>query len=317
MKAAHQIPTFMFALLALFGALVALAGCGGAGAATGEGGKLNVVAAEDFWGSIAEQVGGDRVAVTDIITNPAADPHDYEPTGDDARALASSQVSIVNGIGYDEWASKLLAANPDDSRVEVEVGEVLDLKAGDNPHQWYSPTSVQDVVAAMVKAFEEADPGHDSYYEAGAATFESRDLARYHRLIAQIKGEFAGTPVGASESIFEPLAPALGLDLITPRGFLDAVAEGTEPSPSDKASADHQIADRAIGLWVYNSQNATPDVKRLNEAAEAGGIPIATVTETLTPEGVSFQAWMVRELEGIQTALRADGGSDDRPEGSG
>jgi zinc/manganese transport system substrate-binding protein len=294
----------------LAGALLtlALAGCGGAGASAGDGGKLNVVAAEDFWGSIAAGVGGGRVAVTDVITNPAADPHDYEPTGDDARALASSQVSIVNGIGYDEWASKLLAANPDSSRVEVDVGDALGLEDGDNPHQWYSPSSVHTVIGAIVRAFEQADPGHDSYYEARAARFEAHDLARYHRLIARIRGEFAGTRVGASESIFEPLAPALGLDLVTPRGFLDAVAEGTEPSPSDKAVADRQIADRAIGLWVYNSQNATPDVKRLNEAAEAAGIPIATVTETLTPEGASFQAWMVRELEGIRAALRAGGG---------
>jgi zinc/manganese transport system substrate-binding protein len=291
-------------------ALVALlvAGCGGAGATAGEGGKLNVVAAEDFWGSIAEGVGGDRVAVTDIITNPAADPHDYEPTGDDARALAGSQVSIVNGIGYDEWASKLLDANADDSRVEVEVGKVLSLEAGDNPHQWYSPTSVHKVVEAMVKAFGEADPGHESYYEAQAAKFEKSGLAGYHRLIAKIKGEFGGTKVGASESIFEPLAPALGLDLVTPAGFMDGVAEGTEPSPSDKATADHQIADGEIELWVYNSQNATPDVKRLNEAAEKAGIPIATVTETLTPEGASFEEWMVAELEGIDEALQEDEG---------
>jgi zinc/manganese transport system substrate-binding protein len=293
---------------ALVVTILAVAGCGGAGATAGEGGKVNVVAAEDFWGSIAEGVGGNRVAVTDVITNPAADPHDYEPTGDDARALAGAQVSIVNGIGYDEWASKLLAANPDDSRVEVEVGDVLGLKAGDNPHQWYSPESVKRVIAALVAAFEEADPGHDSYYEARAAKFESQGLADYHRLIAKIRGEFAGTPVGASESIFEPLAPALGLKLITPAGFMDGVAEGTEPSPSDKATADHQIADRAIGLWVYNSQNATPDVKRLNEDAEAAGIPIATVTETLTPEGASFEEWMVGELEGIDAALQADEG---------
>jgi zinc/manganese transport system substrate-binding protein len=291
----------------IFVALVAIAGCGGGGTATGAGGKLNVVAAEDFWGSIAEQVGGDRVAVTDIITNPAADPHDYEPTAEDGRALASAQVSIVNGIGYDEWASKLLAANADDSRVEVSVGDVLGLKSGDNPHQWYSPESVEAVTAAIVKAYEEADPGHDSYYEAQAKKFDTQGLAEYHRMIAKIKGEFGGTKVGASESIFEPLAPALGLDLITPTGFMDGIAEGTEPSPSEKATADHQLVDRAIGLWVYNSQNATPDVKRLNEAAEQNGIPIATVTETLTPEGASFQAWMVKELEGIDKALQEGG----------
>jgi zinc/manganese transport system substrate-binding protein len=289
-------------------ALFALAGCGGAGSTAAESGKLNVVAAEDFWGSIAEQVGGDRVTVTDIITNPAADPHDYEPTADDGRALASAQVSIVNGIGYDEWASKLLAASEDGARVEVDVGDVLGLKSGDNPHQWYSPESVEAVTAAIVKAYEEADPGHDSYYEAQAKKFDTQGLARYHQLIDKIKGEFAGTKVGASESIFEPLAPSLGLDLITPVGFMDGVAEGTEPSPSDKATADHQLVDREISLWVYNSQNATPDVKRLNEAAEAAGIPIATVTETLTPEGASFEAWMVHELEGIDKALQSGGG---------
>ncbi len=298
----------IFAVLTVVLAVVVLAGCGGGGTATGADGKLNVVAAEDFWGSIAEQVGGDRVVVTEIITNPAADPHDYEPTATDGRALASAQVSIVNGIGYDEWASKLLAANAGGSRVEVDVGDVLGLKSGDNPHQWYSPSSVEKVVAAIVKSYEEADPGHDSYYEAQAAKFETQGLARYHRLIAKTRAEFEGTRVGASESIFEPLAPALGLDLVTPRGFMDGVAEGTEPSPSDKATADHQIADRSLGLWVYNSQNATPDVKRLNEAAEAAGIPIATVTETLTPEGASFQAWMVRELEGIDEALQEGGG---------
>src|ERR1700744_4329094 len=153
MRTHLKIPAALAPLLALAAAVCALAGCGGGGTASGAGGELNVVAAEDFWGSIAEQVGGDRVVVTDVITNPAADPHDYEPTADDGRALASAQVSIVNGIGYDEWASKLLAANEDGSRVEVDVGDVLGLKSGDNPHQWYSPESVEKVTAAIVKAY--------------------------------------------------------------------------------------------------------------------------------------------------------------------
>src|SRR3954452_17460532 len=149
-------PVAAVAVLAV--ALLALAGCGGGGATAEAGGKVNVVAAEDFWGSIAEGVGGDRVAVNDIITNPPADPHDSEATGEDARAFAGAKVSIVNGIGYDEWASKLLAASPDDSRDEVEIGDVLGLEAGNNPHQWYSPESVHKVIEALVEAFEEADP---------------------------------------------------------------------------------------------------------------------------------------------------------------
>jgi zinc/manganese transport system substrate-binding protein len=297
----------LLVLAALTAAL--LAGCGGAGSsATSASGQLNVVAAEDFWGSIAAQLGGGKVAVTSIITNPAADPHDYEPTSEDAKTLAGAQISIVNGIGYDEWASRLLAASPESGRTELDVGDVLGLRDGDNPHQWYSPASVHEVIAAIVAGYKQALPGNDAYFDAQRQAFESEGLAEYERLIARIRSRYAGTPVGASESIFEPLAPALGLDLITPRGFMDAIAEGTEPTPAEKAGADEQIKDHLIELWVYNGQNATPDVKRLNEEAEAAGIPIATLTETPTPAGASFQDWMSRQLRGIAAALARAGG---------
>ncbi|HKB50245.1 MAG TPA: zinc ABC transporter substrate-binding protein [Solirubrobacterales bacterium] len=292
---------FALAPVALVVAL--LAGCGSGSSSAGSGGRLNVVAAEDFWGSLAEQLGGDRVQVTNIITNPAADPHDYEPTSEDARTMAGAQLAIVNGIGYDQWATKLLAANPSSGRTVLTVGDLLGLKDGDNPHQWYSPTSVQMLIEEITADYKKADPGHDSYFDQQRAAFEAKGLAEYHGLISQIKARYGGTPVGASESIFEPLAPALGLKLITPQGFLDAISEGTEPTPADKATTDKQIADKQIEVWVYNSQNATPDVQRLNEAAKSAAIPISTVTETMTPEGASFQAWMSRQLEELRTAL--------------
>jgi zinc/manganese transport system substrate-binding protein len=293
------LPT-LFAVCALLG------GCGSSGSDPSSG-KLRVVAAEDFWGSIAAQLGGNRVEVTSIIANPAADPHDYEPTSEDARTMAGAQMSIVNGIGYDEWAAKLLAADPDSGRVELTVGDVLGLRDGDNPHQWYSPTSVQRVIGQITADYEKADPGHASYFKRRRTAFETAGLAEYDELISQIKAGYSGTPVGASESIFEPLAPALGLKLITPKGFLDAVAEGTEPTPADKATAEGQISGRQIKVWVDNSQNATPDVQRLGDAAKGAGVPIATVTETLTPEGASFQAWMTRELRGLRAALARSG----------
>ncbi len=287
--------------------VAALAGCGGAGVGSAGSGKLDVVAAEDFWGSIAAQLGGNRVAVTSIVSNPAADPHDYEPTAEDARTMAGAQLAIVNGIGYDAWASKLLAADPGAGRTVLTVGDVLGLKEGDNPHQWYSPPSVQRVIDRIVADYEQADPADASYFEARRRHFESVDLASYRHLISAIRSRYAGTPVGASESIFAALAPSLGLRLLTPAGFLDAVSEGTDPTPADRVTAESQIADGRIAVWVYNSQNATPDVQRLNDAARAAGVPIATVTETLTPEGSSFEAWQARELRGLIAALAEAG----------
>lgn len=290
-------------LLAIL-ALAPLAGCGRSSPGpSGSSGKLDVVAAEDFWGSIAAQLGGDRVQVRSIVSNPAADPHDYEPSAEDARAMAGARLAIVNGIGYDDWASKLLAASPSSARTVLDVGGLLGLSEGDNPHQWYSPAAVQRVIGAVTAAYERAEPGHAAYFEARRRRFETVGLARYHRLISELRARYAGTPVGASESVFEPLAPALGLRLITPHGFMNAVSEGTEPTAADKATADRQIATHEIELWVYNAQNATPDVQRLNEAARAAGIPVASVTETTTPAGTSFQAWQSRELEGLRAAL--------------
>ena len=122
-------------------------------------------------------------------------------------------------------------------------------------------------------------------------------------MIATIRRRFAGAPVGASESIFAPLAQALGLKLVTPPSFLKAISEGTEPTAADKTTIDRQIARRQIEVWVYNSQNSTPDVQRLTEAARKKGIPVTTITETLTPASATFQSWQSRQLKALLLAL--------------
>jgi zinc/manganese transport system substrate-binding protein len=265
--------------------------------------QIHVVAAENSWGSIAAQVGGNHVQVTSIITNPATDPHDYEPTAVDARTIAGGQMVIVNGIGYDPWASKLIAANPVSSRIVLTVGDLVGVKAGGNPHRWYSPANVRQVAAAIVRDYTKLDPGDAAYFRAQKARFETKTLAEYDSLIASIKRRFHGAPVGASESIVAPLAQALGLDLVTPATFLDAISEGAEPTAKDIATIDRQIAKKQIRVWIYNSQNATPDVARLTAAARKKGIPIVPVTETLTPASATFQAWQVRQLRAVAAAL--------------
>ncbi|HVT78876.1 MAG TPA: zinc ABC transporter substrate-binding protein [Acidimicrobiales bacterium] len=266
-------------------------------------GKLAVVAAEDFWGSIATQLGGNRVSVTSLITNPDTDPHDYEPTPGDGREIASAKYVIVNGIGYDGWADTLLSANPVSGRAMTKVGDLVGLKEGDNPHQWYSPDTVEKVITAITAEYKKLRPADADYFDQQHDAFESTGLADYHAVINDIKAKYAGTPVGASESIFAPLSAALGLDLVTPESFLDAIAEGNDPTAADKATVDEQIASKAIKVFVFNSQNSTPDVQRLVNAAKAKAIGVATVTETLTPEGATFQAWQTAELRALEAAL--------------
>jgi zinc/manganese transport system substrate-binding protein len=271
---------------------------------TRQGGGLQVVAAENFWGSIAAQLGGGRVHVASVITSPATDPHDYEPTAPDARAIAGAQMVIENGIGYDPWASKLVSANPDSGRVVLDVGDLTGIEPGGNPHRWYSPANVRQVVRAIAADYSKLDPKDAGYFAARRRRFETRSLAEYRRLASAIRHGYRGVPVGASESAFTPLARALGLDVITPSSFLKAISEGTEPTAADKTTIDGQIARKQLAVWIFNSQNSTPDVARITDAARRRGIPVVAITETLSPASASFQAWQVGQLRALADALR-------------
>jgi zinc/manganese transport system substrate-binding protein len=279
-----------------------VAGCGGV-TTTGDPGTLQVVAGENFWGSIAAQLAGPKARVQSIISSPATDPHSYEPTAADARALAGAQLAIVNGIGYDPWAPKLLAADSAPARSVLNVGDLLRLKDGDNPHRWYNPANVESVADAISADLKRLDPRDAAYFTARLAGFRTRGLATYHALISRIRSRYAGVPVGASESIFALLAPALRLSLITPPSFMKSISEGTEVSAQDAAITRKQLTGHAVKVWIYNSQNATPEIQQLGDLARREGIPIATITETLSPPGASFQDWQSAQLTGIAQAL--------------
>jgi zinc/manganese transport system substrate-binding protein len=294
-------------------ALLVMAGC-----ATGSASRaadpaasrtdvIQVAAAENFWGSIASQIGGAHTRVVSIITNPDTDPHSYEPNARDARTLAFAQLVIENGIGYDPWVPKLLAADQGHPIV-LDVGRLLGVGTGSNPHRWYNPADVQTVIGQITSDLQAIDPAERSYFVARETNFNTVALRPYHAAISAIKARYAGWPVGASESIFAMLAPALGLDLITPYSFLKAISEGTDVSAADKQTIDRQIKGHVIKVYVYNSQNVTPDVQAQLTEVKAAHIPYATITETLAPARATYQAWQTGQLLGIQAALAAASG---------
>lgn len=286
--------------------LLFLVACGTASqtaTSTTSGQTIEVVAAENFWGSIASQVGGSHVHITSIIVDPNADPHAYEPTIADARTVADAQYVIYNGAGYDPWMDKLLQSNPASGRKVLNVGDFNGKHEGDNPHMWYNPTYVTAVANKIRDDLKALDPGNASSFDSSTQTFLTTDLQQYHALIAAIKAKYSGTPVGATESIFSYLAPALGLKLITPYSYLKAVSEGTDISAADEATVEQQITQKQVKILVYNSQNTPNDIQALINKAKADNIPVATITETLSPATDSFQQWQVSQLQGIQAAL--------------
>jgi zinc/manganese transport system substrate-binding protein len=266
---------------------------------------LKIVAAENFWGSIAAQIGGSHAAVQSIVTDPNADPHEYPSNINDSRGIALADVVIVNGAGYDSWAEDMIAASKRSSRKVVDVASILGKKDGDNPHFWYNPTWVALIADKITATFKSADPSDASYFDQQRATLDAA-LKPYRDRIAEIKQKFTGVKVGATESIFVYMADALGLDLISPPEFMTAVAEGIEPPVPTVIQFEQQVQQKQIMVLVFNVQTSSNTTTNIRHMAAAADIPVVGVSETLQPESATFQEWQLSQLLVLENALNAD-----------
>lgn len=255
-------------------------------AARATDGKIAVVAAENFYGDIARQIGGDRIDVVSIMNNPDQDPHLFETTPGIVRQIADAQIVILNGAEYDPWMDKLIAAAPQPGRVVINAAQLTGAKPGGNPHLWYGPTTMPAVATAIAKAFAAADQAHASDY-ALRLTATLASLEKISLRVAQLKSRHAGTAVTATEPVFGPMADALGLTVRNQRLAL-AVMNDTEPSARDVAAFENDLKDRKVKLMLYNKQVSAKLTERLRGIATKAKVPVVGVTET-QPAGVTFQ----------------------------
>ncbi|MBA3948058.1 MAG: zinc ABC transporter substrate-binding protein [Herpetosiphonaceae bacterium] len=268
------------------------------------GNVLHIVAGENFWGSIATQLGGTHAALTSIVLDPNTDPHEYESNTNDARAFAQADYVILNGGGYDDWGQKLLDANAAPKRKVFTVATLLGKKEGDNPHFWYNPTYVEQVADQITADYKALDPADADYFTQQRTAFATA-LKPFHDRIAAIKAAYSKQKVGATESIFVYFADALGLDLISPSEFMQAVAEGNDPPVSTMAEFQRQVTQKQITVLVYNVQAGSAVTTNLKQLANDKQIPVVGISETLQPPEATFQDWQDTQLQAIQKALAA------------
>jgi zinc/manganese transport system substrate-binding protein len=281
-----------------------VAGCGSAPADPTQGARtVHVVAAENVWGNVAAQIGGRHANVSSIITDPEADPHLYASNPRDAARLARANLVIVNGLGYDDFASKLLHAAPSDKRHVLTIADTLNLRGG-NPHLWYDAPRLPVVARAIAVALAKEDPRDAAYFRANAARFV-RELGSLNATLAAIRSRHRGAPVAYTERVPEYLLEAAGLDIRTPPGFASAIEAGSEPSPGDTRRMNDLITGHRIGALLYNAQAVTPVTKRLRALAARSDVPVVPVTETVPPGARSFQSWQALQAQALLRALES------------
>jgi zinc/manganese transport system substrate-binding protein len=278
-------------------------GSGSAGS-TGTRKVLSIVAGENFWGSIVAQLAGRAATVTSIVSDPNADPHNYESSSNNARTFADADYVVLNGAGYDTWAHKLISANPSAKRTVLTIADLLGKKEGDNPHFWYDPAFVTKVADQVTADLKRIDPADAAYFDTQRSAFTAT-MAPVSSTLAAIKARFAGTHVASTESIVAYLADYLGLNLVSPPEFMNAVAEGNDPPSPSVVTFDNLLRQKQVKLLVFNKQTTTDVTTNLQKLAASHGIPVVGVTETIQPRDATFEEWFGAELIDLQNALDA------------
>jgi len=283
--------TILWTLVIVFG-LIAVP----AAARTG----INIVAAENFYADVAQQIAGSHALVNSIMSNPNQDPHLFEASPAVSRLLTGATIVVYNGADYDPWMPKLLTGAKSPGRQIIVVADLVHRKPGDNPHVWYDPPTMPAYATALAAALTQLDPANNDDYGHSLDVFLT-SLRQVDAKITELRQRFDGAPVSATEPVFGYMATALGFKMRNER-FQLAVMNNAEPRPSDVAAFENDLRKRSVRLLLYNSQATDPAAERLKVIAERAQIPIVGVTET-EPAGRHYQGWMLEELDAIGHAV--------------
>ena len=287
--------------------LLAVAGCSSeasnadptAAPSCPNGTNVSVSASVDQWGNIAAQLAGDCGTVDTVIRSSSVDPHDYEPTTADIQQLTNAQVAVINGADYDDWAKKALGNS---SATVVDVATVCGAEEGANPHLWYDPECVKKAATAMTEAFKKAGPADADYFNSQQEQWQ-KSLEPYNQAIADTRKVAEGKTYGATESVFDYMAAAVGLKDVTPQGYQNAARNESDPSPGDIQAFQKALKDKQMNVLILNIQTEGPIPSQLDQAAQSAGVPVVPVTETLPADETTFQQWQIDQLNELQKAL--------------
>lgn len=265
-------------------------------------GGINAVGVENEYADVISQIGGQYVQVTAIETDPNTDPHTFEVSPKVASQIAAAGLVVKNGVGYDSWIDKIIAAAPNADRKVIDVQHLMGLPdSTPNPHLWYDPKTMPAVAKAVAADLAALDPAHASYFQANAAKFDE-SLKPWFAAIASFKASYDGTPVAVTEPVADYMIQAVGCDIRTPFSLQAAIMNGTDPSPQDVTTQNELFTGHKVKVFLYNQQVTDSLTASFLSLAKKNGIPVVGVYETM-PTGYHYQSWMVAEVDALRKAV--------------
>ena len=282
---------------------LALASCNSLTSSTRTSGIVRAVGAESQYANLISQIGGRYVSVAAIMSNPSTDPHTFEVSTSVAQTLASAQLVVQNGLGYDAFMNQLESASPSSSRRVIEVQTLLGLpNSTKNPHLWYDPSFMVKVASQIETDLASAAPSHAKYFATRLAAFQT-SMQTLDVTIRAFRARFAGTAVATTEPVADYLLTTLGLKNETPFRFQADIMNGVDPSPEDIAFQQRLFTTHRVAMFCYNAQVNSSVTLSLRSIAEAARVPVVAVYETMPTPGYDYQTWMAAEISAMTRAL--------------
>jgi zinc/manganese transport system substrate-binding protein len=266
-------------------------------------GVITAIGVENEYADVISQIGGRDVQVQAIETDPNTDPHSFEASPEVAREIAGAQLIVENGVGYDDWADKIMSASPRPDRKVINVQKLLGLPDDlANPHLWYDPRTMPVVANAVADELAALKPAESAYFHANAQKFTA-SLAPWNAAIAAFKATYGNTPIAVTEPVADYMLQAMGFNILTPFSLQKAIMDGTDPAPQDVTTQNHLLSGRKVKVFAYNQQVTDTLTQSFLDEAKKTGVPVVGVYETMPTPGYNYQSWMMAEVDALQKAL--------------
>ncbi len=277
--------------------------CSPGSASTSASGQVTAVGAENQYANVIGQIGGRYVRVTAIESNPNTDPHSFEASPSVANAVATAQLVVQNGIGYDTFMNKIETAAPSSTRKVIVAQNLLGLPdSTPNPHLWYSPATMPAVAKAVTSDLSRMQPAHAGYFAANLRRFDA-SLRPWYQALARFKAAHPGTPVAVTEPVGDYMLQAAGAKILTPFTMQADIMNGVDPSPQGVSLQDALFSGHRVKALVYNQQVTDSLTQSFLSQAGKDGIPVVGVYETMPTPGYDYQSWMLAEVQALQKAV--------------
>ncbi len=299
----HALVAAMLPLVVLVGTVV-VAPLGATGAAAASRAVV-AVGAENEYADVISQIGGTHVMVSAVMSNPNTDPHTFEASPSVAEEVSAAELVVDNGVGYDAFMTKIIAASPDPGRKVITVQHLLRLPdSTKNPHLWYTPRTMPAVAKAIARDLTALDPTGAATFAANLKTFDD-SLQPWRTALAKLKAKFPHFPVAVTEPVGDYMLGAAGADIVTPWTLQADIMNGVDPSPQDVSIEEGLFSDHRVKVFLYNQQVTDSLTQTFLADAKQAGVPVVGVYETMPTPGYDYQSWMLAEVKALTRALSA------------